>query len=63
MSDVLKGRRVEGKLRAPRQHGTGRRCESESCDTLLSQYNKRTYCYAHAPTRFPRLRGRVAPES
>lgn len=63
MSEIMKGNRVQGKLRAPRQHDTDRRCEDDGCDTLLSRYNKRTYCYAHAPTRFPRLRGRVAPDS
>jgi len=63
MSEILKGNKVQGKLRAPRQLDGTRRCESESCETLLSRYNKRDYCYAHAPTRFPRLRGRVAPES
>lgn len=63
MSEIMKGNKVQGKLRAPRQHDTDRRCESEDCETLLSRYNKRSYCYAHAPTRFPRLRGRVAPDS
>jgi hypothetical protein len=52
MSEILKGNKVQGKLRAPR-----------ALDEMLSRYNKRTYCYAHAPTRFPRLRGRVVPES
>ena len=63
MSDVMKGKRIKGKLRAPKQHDGGRVCESRGCDTLLSRYNKREHCYAHAPTRFPRLRGRVLPES
>lgn len=63
MSEIMRGNRVRGKLRAPRQHDGTRRCEHEGCETLLSRYNKRSYCYAHAPTRFPRLRGRVAPES
>lgn len=63
MSEIMKGNRVQGKLRAPRQHDADRRCEQDGCATLLSRYNKRSYCYAHAPTRFPRLRGRVVPES
>ncbi|MEX2322168.1 MAG: hypothetical protein WEA29_00110 [Acidimicrobiia bacterium] len=63
MSEILKGNKVQGKLRAPRALDEIRRCESDGCETLLSRYNKRTYCYAHAPTRFPRLRGRVVPES
>ncbi|HEX5630911.1 MAG TPA: hypothetical protein VFY15_04565 [Acidimicrobiia bacterium] len=63
MSEIMKGNKVQGRTRAPRQHDETRVCESDSCETLLSRYNKRTYCYAHAPTRFPRLRGRVLPES
>lgn len=63
MSEIMRGNRVQGKLRAPKQHDEERVCTEKGCDTLLSRYNKRDHCYAHAPTRFPRLRGRVAPES
>lgn len=63
MSDILKGNRIKGKLRAPKATDGQRRCKEKGCDTLLSRYNKRDHCYAHAPTRYPRLRGRVAPES
>jgi hypothetical protein len=63
MSDTMRGNRIKGKLRAPKTHAEGRVCANEGCTTLLSRYNKREHCYAHAPTRYPRLRGRVAPES
>ncbi len=63
MSEIMKGNKVQGRTRAPRQHDGTRVCEHDPCETLLSRYNKRTYCYAHTPTRFPRLRGRVVPES
>lgn len=63
MSEIMKGNKVQGKLRAPRQLEGIRVCEDDGCATLLSRYNKRSYCYAHTPTRFPRLRGRVVPES
>lgn len=63
MSEIMKGNKVQGRTRAPRQHDGNRVCEHDGCDTLLSRYNKRTYCYTHTPTRFPRLRGRVVPES
>ena len=63
MSEIMKGNRVRGKLRAPKQHDGQRVCIEDGCTTKLSTYNKRDHCYAHAPTRFPRLRGRVAPES
>ena len=63
MSEIMKGNRVLGKLRAPKTHDADRVCIEKECATRLSTYNKRDHCYAHAPTRFPRLRGRVAPES
>ena len=63
MSEIMKGNRVRGKLRAPKKHEGVRVCIEKSCTTRLSSYNKRDHCYAHAPTRFPRLRGRVAPEA
>ena len=48
MSDTLRGDRV---------------CIEKECTTRLSRYNKRDHCYAHAPTKYPRLRGRVVAES
>jgi hypothetical protein len=62
-SEIMKGNRVQGKLRAPKVTDGTRVCEDEACVTLLSRYNKRAHCYAHTPTRFPRLRGRIVPES
>jgi len=61
--DVLRGKRIMGNNRAPKTNTEQRSCAKEGCDTLLSRYNRREYCFAHAPTRFPRLRGRVVPES
>jgi len=63
MSEILKGNRVTGKLRAPRTHDGERLCGHPGCPTRLSRYNSREFCYAHAPTRFPRLRGRVVRET
>jgi hypothetical protein len=63
MSDTLRGNRIKGKLRAPKAHEGERVCIQNDCTTRLSRYNKRDHCYAHAPTKFPRLRGRVVPES
>lgn len=61
--NVLKGKRILGSSRAPKQVDDVRTCARSDCETTLSRYNRREYCYAHAPTRFPRLRGRVVPES
>ncbi|OFW54508.1 MAG: hypothetical protein A2V75_05170 [Actinobacteria bacterium RBG_16_70_17] len=63
MSEILKGNRVTGKLRAPRSQDGERLCGQRGCTTRLSRYNNREFCYAHAPTRFPRLRGRVVRET
>jgi hypothetical protein len=64
MSDsTLKGKRILGTARPPKATDELRTCEKRDCDTTLSRYNKRDHCYAHAPTKFPRLRGRIVPES
>ncbi len=60
---TLKGRRTMDSTRAPKQIEERRSCIQDGCDTTLSRYNKRDHCYAHAPTRFPRLRGRIVAET
>ena len=55
----LKGRKFTGANRAPKTYATARDCAQKGCPTRLSQYNKREFCYSHAPTRYPRLRGRI----
>ncbi|MDX2343802.1 MAG: hypothetical protein QNL12_08770 [Acidimicrobiia bacterium] len=63
MSDnTLKGKRILGTARPPKATNEQRYCAKHECETLLSRYNRREFCYAHAPTKFPRLRGRVVPE-
>lgn len=59
---TLTGKRIKGGIRPSRTYEEGRVCAKEGCDTRISRYNRREYCYTHAPTRFPRLRGRVAAE-
>ena len=61
--NILKGRRTMASTRAPKQNLEQRSCLQDGCDTTLSRYNKREHCYAHAPTRFPRLRGRIVAET
>ena len=60
--NVLQGRRSLSGTRAPRVYSDERTCATEECSTRLSKYNRREFCFAHAPTKFPRLRGRVVPE-
>jgi hypothetical protein len=61
--NVVKGQRVLDNGRAPKAIEEQRVCAKKSCTTTLSKYNRKDFCYAHAPTKFPRLRGRVVPES
>ena len=43
---------------ASRTFGKGRTCAMPGCTTVLSQYNRRDKCWAHADMKIPRLRGR-----
>lgn len=63
MAEILRGNHVKGKPRAPKATDEVRVCAQKGCSTRLSRYNRRDHCFAHAPTKFPRLRGRVVPES
>lgn len=57
--NTLKGRRIKGAARPSRTVDGERSCAKAECPTLLSRYNKREFCYAHAPVKFPRVRGRI----
>lgn len=59
---TLKGRRIHGGIRPSRSVEGERVCTQADCDTKLSRYNKREFCYAHAPVKFPRVRGRIVPD-
>lgn len=63
VSDTLKGKAIKGITRASRRYGEDRVCSDTQCETKLSMYNKRDYCHVHAPVKFPRVRGRIVPES
>ncbi len=60
---VMKGRRILGDSRAPKARVDIKTCALDECETQLSRYNRREYCYAHAPTKFPRLRGRIVADN
>jgi hypothetical protein len=51
------------KRRAPRTFGTGRVCADQSCDTIVSRYNKSDRCNLHRPTHYPRIRGAFVTEA
>ena len=63
MSEPIKGYMVRGKKRAPKTYPTGRVCIHKGCNVKLNRYNRREHCYNHAPTRYPRVRGRVLHEN
>ncbi|MEN8041673.1 MAG: hypothetical protein ABFR95_09240 [Actinomycetota bacterium] len=56
---ALKGRKFTGSNRPPKTYSSARTCAHNGCGTRLSQYNKREFCFTHAPTKYPRLRGRI----
>jgi hypothetical protein len=62
MSDIMKGASIKGVTRPSKDFGEGRVCRSKDCVTKLSRYNRREFCFAHAPVKYPRVRGRILPE-
>lgn len=52
------GRCYSPRGKPPKQYGSRRRCIHPDCSTVLSQYNPNDACYAHAPKRYPILRGK-----
>ena len=62
MSEIVKGAAIKGAARPSKRFATGRECANPGCETRLSQYNKAEYCHAHAPIRFPRVRGKIMDE-
>jgi hypothetical protein len=62
MTDIVKGAAIKGMTRPSRRFSTDRICSKPGCTTKLSQYNKAEYCHAHAPVRFPRVRGKIMDE-
>jgi hypothetical protein len=54
---TLRGSRPRELPRPNRTYGTDRVCAHEGCETRLSRYNKARHCFAHAPLRYPLVRG------
>jgi hypothetical protein len=59
MTDIVRGAAIKGMTRPSKRFNEGRVCAKKGCSTKLSQYNKAEYCHAHAPVRFPRVRGKI----
>jgi len=45
--------------RKPKKNLIERNCQVSSCDTKLSIYNKKKFCFLHAPLTYPRVRGHL----
>jgi hypothetical protein len=61
MSDYLRlvGRTVRGETqRRVRRQRSGRICADPSCATVLSTYNRSSYCWVHEPKHLQRTFGR-----
>ncbi len=57
MTEYVKGSRPRELPRPSRTFEGGRVCAHEQCQTRLSIYNRSTYCWQHAPVKFPFVRG------
>ncbi|MCZ6455806.1 MAG: hypothetical protein O6853_04150 [Actinobacteria bacterium] len=62
MTDTVRGAAIKGVSRPSKRFSKDRVCSKPGCETRLSQYNKAEYCHAHAPIRFPRVRGKILDE-
>ena len=42
-------------------YAKGRVCKQKGCDKTISMYNKKDWCYSHAPISYGRNRGWIDP--
>ena len=42
-------------------YAKGRVCKQKGCDKTISMYNKKDWCYNHAPISYGRTRGWIDP--
>jgi hypothetical protein len=59
MTDLYQTGRRYGARRANDEYGESRICQFDTCETVLSKYNKFTFCTPHMPYVQPRVRGAV----
>jgi hypothetical protein len=62
MPDTMTASPVGRIRRKPKTYAEGRVCATEGCTVELSRYNRADHCYAHAPARYPRMRGEFTEE-
>jgi len=62
MSSNLVASRVKPGIRKSKKYDSGRVCEFINCETVLSTYNKKKFCFTHSPISYPRVRGHLPRE-
>lgn len=62
MQDTLHATSAGRARRRPKTYGVERVCAEAECPTRLSRYNRETFCFAHAPAKFRRMRGEFTSE-
>ena len=62
MSGTLTASTVKPGVRRSKKYTSGRVCEFDSCETVISVYNKKKYCFLHARMSYPRVRGHIQRE-
>ena len=62
MSGTLTASTVKPGVRRSKKYTSGRVCEFDSCETVISVYNKKKYCFLHATISDPRVRGHLPRE-
>jgi hypothetical protein len=62
MSSNLLASKVKPGIRRSKKYASGRVCDFIDCETVLSTYNKKRFCFTHAPISYPRVRGHIPRE-
>jgi hypothetical protein len=62
MSGALVASQVKPGVRRSKKYGSGRVCKFITCETVLSTYNKKKFCFTHSPISYPRVRGHIPRE-
>jgi hypothetical protein len=62
VQDTMRATSAGRARRRPKTYGGERVCAEKRCETRLSRYNRETFCFAHAPTKYRRMRGEFTTE-
>jgi hypothetical protein len=63
MSSIYQtGTKTPEATRKSKVYAKGRTCKKKDCDITLSMYNKKEFCFNHAPISYGRNRGWISPE-